>query len=527
MKQSITFDADDVRQDHIAGEKSEAGLSFSRAPVLLIPKEESQLWRKVDLKLMPIIALMYLLCFMDRGTFFKIPQCNAKLDGLMTQLGLDGNQYNVALTLFFIVRHFVYHSNCETTSNSVVVQSFSILDCPANYIIQFVPPSKWLAGTMVSGYSLFSNALDIFEQILWGLVMMSMGFVKTYAQLVGVRFCLGIAESGFYPGVAYYLTMWYPKYMLQRRFALFLGAATSAGAFSGILAYGINFMDGDGGYQGWSWIFILEGIATIVVGSVALFVMVDYPSTAKFLTPKEQQYITQRREFSEVDEKGDVAAQVRAAFTDWQVWAMCIVQMSITVPLYGITYFLPSIINNFGYTTSTSQLLSVPPYVFGVIVLLVIADLSDRMQRRSPFIFASQVIAIVGFIINITDVPNGVKYFGTYLCVAGPYTGGVGSIIWLANNLEGKCKRAVGMALVICMGNLGGAIASNIFRSQDAPRYLLGLGIEIMFLAMGMIAVPIIALTYRRINARKDALQQQGKMEGSEVLDKESFRYTL
>lgn len=75
MKQSITFDADDVRQDHIAGEKSEAGLSFSRAPVLLIPKEESQLWRKVDLKLMPIIALMYLLCFMDRGTFFKIPQC--------------------------------------------------------------------------------------------------------------------------------------------------------------------------------------------------------------------------------------------------------------------------------------------------------------------------------------------------------------------------------------------------------------------------------------------------------------------
>ncbi|KIN94861.1 hypothetical protein M404DRAFT_17159 [Pisolithus tinctorius Marx 270] len=476
MVQSITFDADDVQQDHIAGEKSEAGLSFPRAPVLLTPKEESQLWRKVDLKLMPVIALMYLLCFMDRG--------NAKLDGLMTQLGLDGNQYNVALTLFFI--------------------------------------------------------------ILWGLVMMSMGFVKTYAQLVGVRFCLGIAESGFYPGVAYYLTMWYPKYMLQRRFALFLGAATSAGAFSGILAYGINFMDGDGGYQGWSWIFILEGIATIVVGSVALFVMVDYPSTAKFLTPKEQQYITQRRgehlypsgafqtcneaaEFSEVDEKGDVAAQVRAAFTDWQVWAMCIVQMSITVPLYGITYFLPHLltVKSFGYTTSTSQLLSVPPYVFGVIVLLVIADLSDRMQRRSPFIFASQVIAIVGFIINITDVPNGVKYFGTYLCVAGPYTGGVGSIIWLANNLEGKCKRAVGMALVICMGNLGGAIASNIFRSQDAPRYLLGLGIEIMFLAMGMIAVPIIALTYRRINARKDALQQQGKMEGSEVLGKESFRYTL
>ncbi|KAI5990312.1 MFS general substrate transporter [Pisolithus orientalis] len=486
MKQSITFDVDDVKQD-VAGEKFEAGLSSSRARVLLTPKEESKLWRKVDLKLMPMISLMYLLCFMDRGNIG-----NAKLDGLITQLKLDGNQYNVALTLFFI--------------------SYSILDCPANYIIQFVRPSKWLAGTM----------------ILWGLVMVTMGFVKTYAQLVGVRFCLGIAESGFYPGVAYYLTMWYPKYMLQRRFALFLGAATSAGAFSGILAYGINFMNGDGGYQGWSWIFILEGAATFVVGFVALFVMVDYPSTAKFLTPAEQQYIIQQREFSEMDEKGDVTTQVRAAFTDWQVWAMCIVQISITVPLYGITYFLPTIINNFGYSTSTSQLLSAPPYILGVIVLLVVAYFSDKTQRRSPFIFASQVIAIVGFIINITNVPNGVKYFGTYLCVAGPYTGGVGSIIWLANNLEGKCKRAVGMALMICIGNLGGAIASNIFRSQDAPRYLLGLGVEIMLLAMGMIAVPIIALTYRRMNARKDALRQQAEVEGSEILDKEeSFRYTL
>ncbi|KAI6126508.1 MFS general substrate transporter [Pisolithus sp. B1] len=432
MTQLVAFDSDDVRQD-IAGEKSEAVLSLPSARIPLTPKEESQLWIKVDLRLMPIIALMYLLCFLDRGNIG-----NAKLDGLMTQLKLDGNQYNIALTLFFI--------------------SFSIFDCPANYIIQFVPPSRWLPGTM----------------ILWGLIMMLMGFVKNYPQLAGVRFCLGIAESGYYAGITYYLTMWYPKYMLQRRFAIFLGAATSAGAFSGILAYGINFMNGDGGYQGWSWIFILEGIATVVVGCVALLIMVDYPSTAKFLTPNERQCIVQRREFSEVDEEGDLAAQVRAAITDWQVWAMCIVQLSITVPLYGITYFLPTIINNFGYSTSASQLLSAPPYVFGVIVLLVVAYFSDKTQLRSPFIFATQAIAILGFIINITDAPYGVKYFGTYLCVAGPYTGGAGSIIWLANNLEGKCKRAIGMAIVICMGNLGGAVASNIFRSQDAPRYLLG-----------------------------------------------------
>ncbi|KAI6041656.1 major facilitator superfamily domain-containing protein [Pisolithus marmoratus] len=355
MKQLISSDADDVQQD-ISGEKSIAGLSLPHARVLLTSKEESQLWRKVDLKLMPIVALMYLFCFMDRANIG-----NAKLDGLMTQLKLSGNQYNVALTVFFI--------------------SFSLFDLPANYIIQFVPPSKWLAGTV----------------ILWGIVMMLMGFVKTYPQLAGVRFCLGIAESGFYAGVAYYLTMWYPKYMLQRRFAIFLGAATSAGAFSGLLAYGINFMNGDRGYQGWSWIFMLEGIATVVIGFVALFVMVDYPSTVKFLTPKEKQYIIQRRGL------GDM---YRA----------------------NVNHGAP--LRNHILSPNDYQQLRIQHISDLVIVLLVVAYFSDKAQLRSPFIFASQTIALVGFIINITNVPNGVKYFGTYLCVAGPYTGGVGSIIW-------------------------------------------------------------------------------------------------
>ncbi|KAL4072326.1 MFS general substrate transporter [Scleroderma citrinum] len=399
--------------------------------------------------------------------------------------------------------------------------------------MQFVSPSKWLAGIM----------------ILWGIVMTLMGFVKTYPQLAAVRFCLGVAESGFYPGIAYYLTMWYPKYMLQRRFAIFLGAATSSGAFSGLLAYGINFMNGLGGLQGWSWIFILEGLATVLVGFIALFgtlvlcernsletsniVMVDYPTSAGFLTPEERQFIIQRREFSEIDEEGDIGTQVRAAVTDWQVWALSLIQMSAGAPLYGITYFLPTIINNFGYSTSTTQLLSIPPYVLGVMVLGVFAYFSDRKKLRSPFIFAAQLISLIGYIINITNASSGVKYFGTFWCVAGSYTAATGPIIWAANNLEGKYKRAVGMALVITMGNFGGAIASNIFRTQDAPRYLLGFGIEIMFITMGMLIVPIVALTYKRLNARKDELEQQKEEtggvggEGEELNRESTFRYTL
>ncbi|KAL4071697.1 major facilitator superfamily domain-containing protein [Scleroderma yunnanense] len=452
--------------------------------VVFDPKQESRLWRNVDLRLMPMIALIRLSANFGGGSHLLWGQRtgnigNAKLDGLTTQLNLVGNEYNIALTVFFI---------------SFAIFEFPCNDCPdiTSLVMQFVSPSKWLAGIM----------------IFWGIVIREQCEVRaTFAYDASdilnwllYAFVSALQKVAFIQGLHTMLTFW-------------------KGAFSGLLAYGINFMNGLGGLQGWSWIFILEGLATVLVGFVALIVMVDYPSSAGFLTPEEQQFIIQRRgsylncaliypDFSEIDEEGDMGTQVRAAVTDWQVWALSLIQMSTLAPLYGITYFLP---------TSTTQLLSIPPYVLGginftaylVMVLGVFAYFSDRKKLRSPFIFAAQLISLIGYIINITNASSGVKYFGTFWCVAGSYTAGTGPIIWAANNLEGKYKRAVGMALVITMGNFGGAIASNIFRTQDAPRYLLGFGIEIMFTTMGMLIIPIVALTYKRLNARKDELERQ------------------
>ncbi|KIJ64862.1 hypothetical protein HYDPIDRAFT_153698 [Hydnomerulius pinastri MD-312] len=466
----------------------------------LTPEQEARLWRRIDLRLMPIITLMYLLSFMDRGNIG-----NAKLDGLITQLNLTGNKYNIALTMYFI--------------------PYSIFEFPSNIIIQVIRPSRWLPGIM----------------ILWGLVMMSMGFVRTYPQLIGVRVCLGVAEAGLYPGVAYYLTMWYPKYMYQFHLALFSGAATLAGAFSGLLAFAINYMNGDGGLEGWSWIFLLEGIATVVIGFIGALVMVDYPSTAKFLTPEERVFVIQKQRCDAAKEEEDhIARQVWAAFTEWQVWAMSVVQLSISIPVYGITYFLPTIIKSFGYSTSISQLLTVPPYVLATISVLTFSYFSDKLKLRSPFIFAAQFTALVGYIINITDAPSGVKYFGTFLCVIGSYTASPGSVSLLANNLGGKYKRAVGMALQITVGNLGGAVASNIYRTQDEPRYILGHGLAIMFISIGLVALPITILTYKRINSQRDRAELLGQSKGEKVETQEgeaeeelefdralSFRYTI
>ncbi|KAG9226994.1 hypothetical protein CCMSSC00406_0008966 [Pleurotus cornucopiae] len=495
----------DSREEKVVSESSEEGIDFggeSRLPPppVLTSEQEAKLWRKIDLRLMPILSLMYLFSFLDRvNKLRRGPRVlankakgNAKLQGLTTQLNLIGNEYNIALTMFFI--------------------PYCIFECPSNLVLKRFRPSRWLPGITVA----------------WGTVMTLMGIVKTYPQLVGVRICLGVAEAGLFPGVVYYLTLWYPRHMLQYRIGIFFGAASVSGAFSGLLAFGISFMSGTKGLLGWSWIFILEGIATVAVGILAFFVLVDFPVSAKFLTPEERAFVVWRKKYdsSSVGEEERFAARhVWAAFKDWQVWLHVFVYLSVITPLFGITLFLPSIINSFGHTAAISQLLTVPPYVFAstsfllvkyrslttnpAIVLGFFAYYSDKLRLRSVFILAGLLMCLVGFAINISDAPSGVKYFGTFLVVGGSYAAFPGVVAWNGNNLAGQYKRGVGMALQIGVGNLGGAVASNIYRTQDSPRYLVGHGVELLFVGIGLICVPLIVGLYTVINRRRDAVEKE------------------
>ncbi|KAJ7621858.1 MFS general substrate transporter [Mycena polygramma] len=469
-------------------------------PPTLSAEEERKLWRKIDWRLMPILSLMYLMSFLDRGNIG-----NARLDGLQDQLVLTGNKYNIALTMFFV--------------------PYCIFECPANLVLKRFRPSKWLPGIT----------------LVWGIVMTLMGLVKTYPQLVGVRISLGIAEAGLFPGVVYYLSLWYPRHMLQLRIGLFYSAASMAGAFSGLLAYGIDFLNGTRGLLGWSWIFILEGIVTVAVGILAFFILVDFPVTAKFLTLEERSFIVWRKKYDNSSVGEEEHFQLKhliQALVDWQVWLHILIYMSIVGPLYGITLFLPTIISTFGHNVPISQLLTVPCYVFATMVLLTFAYWSDRIQKRYPFILAGLLMCLFGFSINISNAPSGVKYFGTFFCVAGAYSAFPGIVAWLGNNLSGQYKRGVGMALHIGIGNFSGAIASNIYRSQDKPRYLVGHGCELMFIGMGLITLPIAVVAYKRINARRDEAARVALERGEtdlytpkelrEMGDRApDFRYTL
>ncbi|TFK31526.1 MFS general substrate transporter [Crucibulum laeve] len=476
------------------------GESSLPPPPNLTPEEEKRLWRKIDLRIMPILTLMYLCSFLDRGNIG-----NAKLQGLTSQLHLTGNQYNIALTMYFI--------------------PYCIFECPANLVLKRFRPSKWLPGITV----------------VWGIVMTLMGLVKSYPQLVGVRICLGVAEAGLFPGVVYYLTLWYPRHHLQFRIGLFYGAASLAGAFSGLLAFGISFMSGTAGLLGWSWIFILEGIATVLVGILAFFVVVDFPVTASFLTPEERAFVVFKKKYdnsSVGEEEHFEMRHLSAALTDWQVWLHILIYMSIVAPLYGITLFLPTIINSFGHSPAISQLLTVPPYVFATIVLYTFAYFSDKIKMRSPFILTGLIMCLIGFSINISDAATGVKYFGTFFVVAGSYSAFPGIVAWLGNNLAGQYKRGIGMALHIGIGNFSGAFACNIYRSRDAPRFILGHAMELMFVGIGFICLPIAVISYIRINKQRDAIQKEVLERGEknkytnqqlrEMGDRApDFRYTL
>jgi MFS family permease len=384
--------------------------------------------------------------------------------------------------------------------------------------------------------------------VAWGTVMTLMGIVQSYHGLLVARLMLGVAEAGLYPGVAYYLTMWYCCDEIQWRQGLFYSGASMAGAFSGLLAFAIVKMNGVGGEAGWRWIFILEGLLTVFVAICSFFLLHDFPDTATFLTVEERAWAVHRLKYQGSKKSGRLIAEsdgfkwkyVYEVFTDWQLYVCLFMYYGIVCPLYGISLFLPSIINALGFTASIAQLLTIPIYSTAAGLSVAVAYFSDRAARagrsRWPYVFFPMCAILIGFIIAIAASAHGgipgVVYAGVFIATCGIYPAFPGNIAWISNNLAGSYKRSAGMAFQIGIGNLGGAMASNFYRTQDEPKYLLGHGLEIGFVTLGLIAVTVLRVTYGKINEKRDREALGGaKYSDSELSDMgdraPTFRYQL
>lgn len=176
--------------------------------------------------------------------------------------------------------------------------------------------------------------------------------------------------------------------------SIFFAAATAAGAFGGVIARGIMEMKGVGGLSGWNWIFILEGIATVLVAVIAYFAMHDYPDTAKFLTPVEKTEVLRRLKH----DRGILSEAFKLqfvfdAFKDWKIWMQMFIIIGIFTPLYSVSSFMPSILKHLGYDNGTAQLMSVPPYAVACVFAVVGGYFADRTLQRGVFIVAFNVLA--------------------------------------------------------------------------------------------------------------------------------------
>ncbi|THW49406.1 pantothenate transporter liz1 [Aureobasidium pullulans] len=419
----------------------DAGLSDEERAAI-----DKKLVRKLDFKLIPWLSFLYLISFLDRKNIG-----NAKVDGLIDDLHMTPGQYSASLSIFFV--------------------SYAVFEPLTNVLLKKWSPRVFLPIIMV----------------LWGICMVTMGLCHNFAGLATARWWLGFAEAGLFPGVNYYLSCWYKRKELGIRAAIFFSAAALAGSFGGLLAAGIAQMRGVGGKAGWAWIFILEGLVTVIVGIVSYWMVHDFPDQATFLSPDDRARVIRR--LKEDQQASAEHEEFKMTYfwqsvTDWKTWCFAVIYMGADGALYAFSLFLPTIISALGYSGTTANLLSVPPYAAAAVMTVVIGYVADRTQQRGLCNICVSLIGITGFCMLIGSQSPGVKYTGTFLGALGIYPTIANSVTWASNNVEGAYKRGVTIGVVIGWGNLQGVMSSNIYRTKDRPEFYLGHGVVLAYLTL-------------------------------------------
>ena len=314
-----------------------------------------------------------------------------------------------------------------------------------------------------------------------------------------LRSQLRSASTGLFPGINYYLSCWYKRNEFGIRAAIFFSAAAVSGSFGGLLAAAISQMSGIGHKKGWSWIFILEGLATMLIGIISIWMVYDFPDEATFLTPTDRQRVIRRLKMDQQSSAEHESFQMRyfwASVADWKTWLYALIYMGADMPLYAFSLFLPTIISGLHYTSTNAQLLSVPPYAAAAIMTISIGYIADRTGQRGLCNIFTSLIGIVGFAMLVSGKSVAVQYAGTFLGAMGIYPCIPNTIVWAANNAEGSYKRGITLGFVIGWGNLNGIVSSNIYQAKDQPLYRPGhgivLGYMLVFLLGGSILMEVL-----------------------------------
>ncbi|KAI0115890.1 major facilitator superfamily domain-containing protein [Nemania sp. FL0031] len=453
-------------------------------------REAKKIIHRIDRRLLVTIGFMYCVSLIDRTNVSF-----AAIAGLANDLVLTGNRYSIVTLAFF-----------------------------PSYII-FQPTSTVLVRKL--GPRIHISVITA----CWGVIMLGMGFVKTFGEFTALRVIIGVLEAGFFPSAVYLLSTWYTRYELGRRYGLFYVIGSVTSAFSGLLAFGFIHLEGAGGLRGWRWIFIIEGIITILLGIAGYWLLVDFPDsnrkTWKFLSEKERSWVVKRVNA----DRGDAETpkfQLRnflGAGLDWRVWAYGLIAFGSTTMTYALAFFLPIILNqNLGYDVGTSQALVAPPYAFAGIFMYAVGWLGDRYRMRGPIVVINMIVALIGLPLLGWHPDPKIRYLGSFLLVAGANSNVPASLAYQATNIRGQWKRAFASATWVGFGGIGGIAGSLVFREQDKPEYKPGLWACIAVALMNIVIVGICTISYYIDNKKADRGEKE--LEAEDEGFQPGFRYT-
>ena len=382
------------------------------------PVNPDRVMQKVVRRLIPFLFICYIANYIDR-----INVGYAALE-MKADLLFSDAVYGLGAGVFFI--------------------GYVLFEIPSNLVMERVGARLWIARIMLT----------------WGALSSSMMFVKSPHGFYLLRFLLGAAEAGFFPGAILYLTHWIPARERARAVALLLTSTALSGVIGGPLSGLLLNMRGAGGLAGWQWLFLLEGLPAVVLGAVTLGYLTDLPEQARWLSPGEREWLgrTMRRENEEKRRRH--GATLGAAFTDKKVWRLCLLYFSIIIGFYGVVFWLPQIVKNFsGLSNAMVGLVSAVPYLIAAVAMVLIGNHSDSTGERRRHVAVPAFIGSAGLVLSaaMQDHSPPLAFFALCLAALGIWST-LGPFWSLPTEFLSGAAAAGGIALVNSVGNVGGFV---------------------------------------------------------------------
>lgn len=379
-------------------------------------KGDDALYRKVLWRLIPILFISYVLSYLDR-----INVGFAKLQ-MLGDLQFSETVYGLGAGIFFI--------------------GYFIFEVPSNLVLHKVGARRWIARIMIT----------------WGLLSAAMMFVKTPIAFYSLRFLLGVAEAGFFPGIVLYLTYWIPPSRHGKALALFFIAVPVAGVLGGPLSGWIlqSFHD-FGGLRPWQWMFLIEGLPTVILGFVVLFVLKDRISEATWLTSDEKDRLARA---IAAEETVQIGHSIKDAFTLPLVWVMCLIEFCIGMGIYGMGFWMPTLMKEAGVQGLLNiGLFTAIPYGAAIFAMIFVAQAADKRRDRKLYLALAALIGSLALVVSMSyKSETTISVLALTVATAAILT--AFAQFWrLPTLLLGGSAAAAGIAIISSVANLSGFVS--------------------------------------------------------------------